>query len=163
MSLNYEEKKNIKPVHIYETLTWVDVLKKNLSVNIPETKKDEPVIQLKNISNISHKIEYNDYCLFYLDNKCVKDSRKKNVLVREDDSGKKIICNCEQCVYDRNLLIEQNTCDNCGIHKPKNTIQYNSVFSKEGIMMCAECANRECCPSCRWESGGGLCRYCRNC
>ena len=55
---------------------------------------------------------------------------------------------------------EEILCEICNIKKNTTKI-YNSIFSKNGSMLCNDCCVNECCPGCGWESGGDVCSSCR--
>ena len=67
------------------------------------------------------------------------------------------LCLCYQCIDNK----YGQECSCCG--KRNHTVQsYNSISCLEGSLLCNTCYDFEKCPNCWYESGGGLCNFCRS-
>jgi hypothetical protein len=98
--------------------------------------------------------------------KLVKTARSRTKKCDKPQKNYGIVCNnqrvckCDECVENRISYVEQRTCECCGL-EGDNVEHYNSIHSSKGTKMCPTCAKSECCPNCKWDSGGSYCKYCR--
>jgi hypothetical protein len=117
-------------------------------------KNNEPCCKYnKNGKNqcifINDKKHMKKYEHLWAQNAC-KECNSKIKPLYQKKVNEEIYVLCKKC----------NKCDNCG--KNKETDEYISIFTKDKVYLCYKCSLLECCPECRIESGGSLCKYCRS-
>lgn len=181
---------NGRLVRVTERSTWVEVFTHGLSVEeelykefFSEKKNREKKKKTKTKEvqkkTIRQSVDY-DGLEKILDKFAWKESKEKRYHPKRRISQRKrwkIMRSRVKKVYKPSKIMGEETrgsdksegemdeeervhmCECCG--ENSDTYQYDSVYSKRMSYLCADCARRECCLSCGWESGGSLCRYCR--